>query len=73
MLGFDDWDYPLYGPTLRRRLQIVPQEGMLAYAERHGIRWILLDLDAVRQQSRAPWTASAPGGAAGRCTCARPG
>lgn len=54
-LRFDDWDYPLYGPKLERRLVTVPQHGMLPFAERDGIRWILLDRDAVRPPPRAGW------------------
>ena len=55
VLRFDDWDYPLYGARLERRLAKVPQQGMLEFAERHGIRWILLDRDAVRPSPRAGW------------------
>jgi hypothetical protein len=55
VLGFDDWDYPLYGPTLKRRLVPVPQVNMLQFAERRHIHWVLLDRDAVRPPPRPPW------------------
>jgi hypothetical protein len=57
VLRFDDWDYPPYGPKLERRLVQVPQHGMLEYAERHGIRWILINRDAVRPSPRPGWAA----------------
>jgi hypothetical protein len=40
VLGGDDWDYPLYGPALGRRLVTMPRRGMLEFADRHGVRWI---------------------------------
>jgi len=55
VLRFDDWDFPLYGPKLERRLVNVPQQGMLQFAERNGIRWIVLNRDAVRPPPRAGW------------------
>lgn len=55
VLRFDDWDFPLYGATLKRRLVEVPQHGMLPFAERNGIRWIVLNRDAVRPPPRAGW------------------
>jgi hypothetical protein len=55
VLSFDDWDYPLYGPTLQRRLVPVPQVDTLRFAERHHIHWVLLDRDALRPPPRATW------------------
>jgi hypothetical protein len=42
LLGEDDWDYPLYGPSLDRRLVSLPRLHTLAEAERRGLRWVVV-------------------------------
>jgi hypothetical protein len=42
VMGEQDWDYPFYGPRLRRAVVALPQEGVLATAERRGLRVVVL-------------------------------
>jgi hypothetical protein len=42
LLGEDDWDYPLYGPRLRRRLVPLPRYAALGEAERRGLHWVVV-------------------------------
>jgi len=42
ILGEDDWDYPLYGRRLERRLIPLPRVGSLEEAERRGLRWVVV-------------------------------
>jgi hypothetical protein len=42
ILGGDDWDYPLYGPKLERRLVVLRRVGALEEAERRGLRWVVV-------------------------------
>ena len=56
VLGFDDWDYPLYGPTLRRHVVPFPPVNMLELAERRHVHWILLGSRALRPPPRTTWT-----------------
>lgn len=55
ILGPDDWDYPLYGPRLTRRLVPVPGVDTLAWAERNHVHWILLGTGAPDPPPRATW------------------
>jgi hypothetical protein len=55
VLGPDDWDYPLYGPTLERRIVPLPRFRPLAAAERRNIHWVLLNWDAPRPAPRRGW------------------
>lgn len=42
ILGEDDWDYPLYGRSLERRLVPLPRVGTLALAKRRGLDWVVV-------------------------------
>jgi hypothetical protein len=42
ILGEDDWDYPLYGRTLERRLIPLRRVGALREADRRGLRWVVV-------------------------------
>jgi hypothetical protein len=42
ILGVDDWDYPIYGRKLERRLVPLPRVGSLRKAERLGLRWVVV-------------------------------
>jgi hypothetical protein len=42
VLGSDDWSYPLYGPTLERRLEQLPRRRTLAVARRRGLSWVVV-------------------------------
>jgi hypothetical protein len=58
-LGFvlapSDWDYPLYGPTLERKLVPLPHQRPLVAAERRGLRWVVFGHD--RRPAREGWRA----------------
>jgi Glycosyltransferase family 87 len=41
-LGSDDWDYPLYGPRLARKLVPLSGHQPLQEARRLGLRWVVL-------------------------------
>ena len=56
VLVADDWDYPLYGPRLGRKLVPMPVAHMLETAERRRIDWILIDRDVPRPPPRESWT-----------------
>ena len=57
-IGLNDFDYPLYGPGLDRRLVPLPREGMLDSAERDGLRWILLGRGVPPPPLTDGWTAT---------------
>jgi Glycosyltransferase family 87 len=42
LLGDEDWDYPLYGPHLSRRLVTLPADDPLAAARALGLRWVAI-------------------------------
>jgi hypothetical protein len=42
LLSTDDWDYPLYGPRLTRKLVPLPDRQPLREARRLGLRWVVL-------------------------------
>ncbi|MGH3131888.1 MAG: hypothetical protein ACRDNX_13820, partial [Gaiellaceae bacterium] len=42
-LGPDAWVYPLYGPTLGRRLVRLPERNPLDAARREGLDWVVVD------------------------------
>ncbi len=42
ILGDNDWDYPLYGPGLARRLEPLPRVGALKEAESRGLHWVVV-------------------------------
>ena len=57
MIGSDDWEYPLFGPRLGRRLVPLPEgDGLLRAAERAGLRFVVLNDRARRPSSTAGWT-----------------
>jgi hypothetical protein len=57
-IGLNDFDYPLYGPGLDRRLVPLPRSGMLAAADRAGLRWILLGKGVAVPPLADGWTAT---------------
>jgi 4-amino-4-deoxy-L-arabinose transferase-like glycosyltransferase len=42
LLGGSDWDYPLYGPRLQRRLVPLPRVAAIRTAEGRHLRWIFV-------------------------------
>jgi hypothetical protein len=42
LLDADDWDYPLYGPRLTRKLVPLPDRRPMREARRLGLRWVVL-------------------------------
>jgi hypothetical protein len=42
LLSTDDWDYPLYGPRLTRKLVPLPDRQPLRETRRLGLRWVVL-------------------------------
>jgi len=42
LLAADDWDYPLYGPRLTRKLVPLPDRRPMREAGRLGLRWVVL-------------------------------
>jgi glycosyl transferase family 87 len=54
----DDWDYPLYGPNLTRRLVYLPPgPAGLALAEGRGLRWIVYGENQPVPSLAQPWRA----------------
>lgn len=51
----DDWDYPLYGSQLDRRLVQLPHGDELAAGRRDGLRWLIIRDSRLRDQPRFGW------------------
>jgi hypothetical protein len=41
VMGEQDWDYPFYGPLLRRAVVALPHKGVLDAAQRRGLRIVV--------------------------------
>ncbi len=52
-----DPDYPLYGPTLERRVVGLPRRGFVAEARRRGLKWIWVGHNAGRPTTPRGWNA----------------
>src|SRR6266508_3695462 len=52
-----DPDYPLYGPTLERRVVGLPRRGFVAEARRRGLKWIWGGHNPVRPTTPRGWNA----------------
>jgi hypothetical protein len=55
VLGNDDWDYPLYGARLQRRIVKLPARHALARARQLGIDWVVVG--GVPTKGSPGWTA----------------
>jgi hypothetical protein len=52
VLGDDEWDYPLYGSHLSRRLVKLPADAPLHAARRLGLRWVVVGEGRILDGSR---------------------
>ena len=53
----EEWSYPLYGPTLDRRLVPLSEPDPLAAAERLGLRWVVVGTHETPNSGRPGWRA----------------
>jgi 4-amino-4-deoxy-L-arabinose transferase-like glycosyltransferase len=57
VIGPDDWEYPLFGPRLGRRLVPLPEgDALVPAAERAGVRFVVLNDRARRPSSSPGWS-----------------
>jgi hypothetical protein len=54
LLADEDWDYPLYGPHLERRLVPLPADDPLGRARELGLDWVVVG--NVRTNESRGWT-----------------
>ena len=55
LLAADDWDYPLYGRRLRRKLVPLPDRRPLRQARRLGLRWVVVSGSRTAITGGAGW------------------
>ena len=55
--GLEEWSYPLYGASLDRQLEPLPEADPLTAAERRGIAWVVVGSEDVEVPRRPGWRA----------------